>query len=224
MASLLPPSLLETVNWALHQPQYSFAAELIKGIRNGIVYGCKIRFPHAVVMTFLFKSGPLSDKLSNIVQLTVQHARGLASFAVIYKLACRLLLKTTGRTVGDKASPASGLQRWQAFLAAFLAGYLVFGQSNKVNEQINLYLLSRILYGTAKLLVKRGWIANPPSNTFQLFAAIVWGCVLCLFEFEGDTLQPSLKASMTYIYHDSSVWTNFIDWLVYNKMPSTGKK
>uniref|UniRef100_A0A1I8F965 Peroxisomal membrane protein 4 n=1 Tax=Macrostomum lignano TaxID=282301 RepID=A0A1I8F965_9PLAT len=93
-------------------PQYSFAAELIKGIRNGIVYGCKIRFPHAVVMTFLFKSGPLSDKLSNIV--------------------C---------SVG------------KAFLAAFLAGYLVFGQSNKVNEQINLYLLSRILYGTAKLLV-----------------------------------------------------------------------
>ena len=31
---------------------------VIKGIRNGIVYGAKIRAPHALVMTFLFKDGP----------------------------------------------------------------------------------------------------------------------------------------------------------------------
>lgn len=31
--------------------------EIIKGFRNGIVYGIKVRFPHALVMTFLFRSG-----------------------------------------------------------------------------------------------------------------------------------------------------------------------
>jgi peroxisomal membrane protein 4 len=30
---------------------------IIKGFRNGLVYGAKVRFPHALVMTFLFQSG-----------------------------------------------------------------------------------------------------------------------------------------------------------------------
>lgn len=30
---------------------------LVKGVRNGMVYGTKVRFPHALVMIFLFRSG-----------------------------------------------------------------------------------------------------------------------------------------------------------------------
>lgn len=30
---------------------------LLKGLRNGVVYGAKVRAPHAFVMTFLFRSG-----------------------------------------------------------------------------------------------------------------------------------------------------------------------
>lgn len=30
---------------------------IVKGFRNGIVYGAKIRLPHAFVMTFLFQNG-----------------------------------------------------------------------------------------------------------------------------------------------------------------------
>ena len=30
---------------------------IVKGFRNGLVYGAKVRFPHALVMTFLFQSG-----------------------------------------------------------------------------------------------------------------------------------------------------------------------
>jgi len=29
----------------------------IKGLRNGLIYGVKIRAPHAFVMTFLFQTG-----------------------------------------------------------------------------------------------------------------------------------------------------------------------
>lgn len=32
------------------------ALSVIKGFRNGLVYGAKIRLPHAAVMTFLFRS------------------------------------------------------------------------------------------------------------------------------------------------------------------------
>lgn len=31
---------------------------IIKGFRNGLVYGAKIRLPHALVMTFLFRNDP----------------------------------------------------------------------------------------------------------------------------------------------------------------------
>lgn len=31
---------------------------IVKGFRNGLVYGAKIRLPHALVMTLLFRSEP----------------------------------------------------------------------------------------------------------------------------------------------------------------------
>jgi len=37
-------------------PKYHDVLALVKGFRNGIVYGWKVRFPHALVMTFLFRS------------------------------------------------------------------------------------------------------------------------------------------------------------------------
>ena len=45
-------------------PPLTLAGELrdvmaiLKGFRSGMVYGAKIRLPHALVMTFLFRSEP----------------------------------------------------------------------------------------------------------------------------------------------------------------------
>ena len=83
--------------------------------------------------------------------------------------------------------------------------------------QINLYLLSRILYALVKLMVKRGYTPQPDGPVFPWFAAVVWGIVLWLFEYEGDTLQPSLKSSMTYLYHDSNAWNTLRNFLWHNK-------
>lgn len=47
----------------IYDNQYHDVLAIIKGFRNGLVYGAKIRFPHAMVMTFLFRSG--SYYLSN---------------------------------------------------------------------------------------------------------------------------------------------------------------
>lgn len=41
----------------LFDPAYKSILSIIKGLRNGAVYGIKIRLPHALVMTFLFRSG-----------------------------------------------------------------------------------------------------------------------------------------------------------------------
>ena len=82
--------------------------------------------------------------------------------------------------------------------------------------QINLYLLSRIILGLVKLGVKKGYMPEPKFDVFPWFAALMWGTVLFLFENHQETLQQSLQSSMTYIYHDSAIWNNVLDFLLYN--------
>ena len=50
-------SALELLNeWLLEKGNHDVLS-LVKGFRNGLVYGAKVRFPHALVMTFLFRRG-----------------------------------------------------------------------------------------------------------------------------------------------------------------------
>lgn len=80
-----------------------------------------------------------------------------------------------------------------------------------------MYLLSRILFALSRLAVEKGFIPQPKKDPFPLFATLVWGIVLWLFEYHPHTLQPSLQSSMNYLYHDSNVWHDISDFLVYNK-------
>lgn len=59
----------------------------IRGFRNGLYYGGKVRFAHAIVMAILFQSGvsPL-EKLKNAVKLAWTHGRNLGSFVFVYKV------------------------------------------------------------------------------------------------------------------------------------------
>lgn len=199
-------STADAVNRLLMSGQYNAILSVIKGFRNGAVYGAKVRFPHSLVMTLLFKRESLKDMSKSILEATFTHSKNLAMFVFLYKSFTSLLSWLQSEKV-----------EFHSFIAAFVGGYFVFGKYNKVNEQINLYLLSRILYGLAKLGVKKGYIPKPKQDTFPWFAAIVWGIVLWLFEYNQDTLQPSLKSSMTYLYHDSNKWNNFTNFLIYNK-------
>ncbi|KAL4225781.1 Peroxisomal membrane protein 4 [Mactra antiquata] len=199
-------STLQAIDAFLASGQYRPILSVIKGLRNGAVYGAKVRFPHALVMTFLFKDASLREKFKAIFEATFTHSKNLAAFVFLYKSLTGLLHHLR-----------SEKSQIHSFIAAFIGGYIVFGKYNKVNEQINLYLLSRIIYGLAKLAVKRGYIPKPKGDSFPWFAAIVWGIVLWEFEYEKDTLQPSLQASMTYLYHDSNYWTSLKNFLWHNK-------
>ncbi|XP_048874047.1 peroxisomal membrane protein 4 [Brienomyrus brachyistius] len=202
-------TLLYTVNTLLKQEKYKAVLAVVKGFRNGAVYGAKIRAPHALVMTFLFKSGSLKDKLKAIAQATYTHSRNLAYFVFTYK----------GLQVLQERIQGKRLQS-QSFLAACLGGWLVFGDNNHINSQINMYLLSRILFALSRLAVEKGYIPQHKRDPFPLFAALVWGIVLWLFEYHPHTLQPSLQSSMNYLYHDSNEWHSISDFLIYNKMPA----
>jgi hypothetical protein len=72
---------------------HSIASALVGGAR----YGVKIRLPHALVMTLLFRRDLSSkDKLKNILLLAFHHASSLAAFATIYK-AILAILKLASR-------------------------------------------------------------------------------------------------------------------------------
>ncbi|XP_008701416.1 peroxisomal membrane protein 4 isoform X1 [Ursus maritimus] len=203
-------ALLHAVNALLRKRRYHAALAMLKGFRNGAVYGAKIRAPHALVMTFLFRSGSLQEKLRAILQATYTHSRNLACFVFTYKGLCALQAHVQGETY-----------QVHSFLAAFVGGLLLFGGNNNINSQISMYLLSRVLFALCRLGVEEGYIPKPRWDPFPLFTGLVWGLVLWLFEYHRPTLQPSLQSSMTYLYQDSNVWHDISDFLLYNKsLPS----
>ncbi|XP_024094484.1 peroxisomal membrane protein 4 isoform X2 [Pongo pygmaeus] len=118
-------ALLVVVNALLRKRRYHAALAVLKGFRNGAVYGAKIRAPHALVMTFLFRNGSLQEKLWAILQATYIHSWNLARFVFTYKG-----LRALQSCIQGKTYPA------HAFLAAFLGGILVFGENNNINSQM----------------------------------------------------------------------------------------
>ncbi|GAB6026575.1 Peroxisomal membrane protein 4 [Chamberlinius hualienensis] len=198
---------LVVINEFLANPgPYRPALALIKGFRNGVVYGAKIRAPHSLVMTFLFKEGSLKDKFTFITKATINHSRNLAYFTVVYKL-CKILLVRNG-----KQHPL------HVFIAGCITGFIVFNKKTPVSNQILLYLLSRAMLGLANLAVKRGTVSLPKGFVpFPWFASFIWGLTMLLFEYERDTLPDSQVASLVYLHEDINAWHSLKDFIWHNK-------
>ncbi|RPB02301.1 peroxisomal membrane protein 4 [Choiromyces venosus 120613-1] len=185
--------------------------EILKGTRNGLVYGTKVRFPHALVMTFLFRSGTFRQKLTQTLSATKTHAKNLAAFVTIYKTAMLLLRRLSSK---ERSS--------DAFFAGLVGGYLVFGRGEQgnVNQQIVIYVFARVVLALAKLSVDKGVIKDPQGkvrgNSWGVFAAVSWGLVMWLFRWEAESLQGSLRSSMEYLYVDSGRWDSLRNFFIHN--------
>ncbi|KAI9709329.1 MAG: hypothetical protein M1820_003449 [Bogoriella megaspora] len=184
-------------------PKYKDVLALLKSIRNGAVYGTKVRFPHALVMVFLFRSGTLREKLHLIFKATRQHARNLALFALTYKSSLLLLRQT---------SPTKSERHYDTFIAGLIGGYTIFGRGSQssVNQQIVIYVFARVVLALAKLSVQgrneggMGFIKDERGmirqRAWPVFGSLSWAFVMYLFRWHPDTLQPSLRSSMKYMY------------------------
>ena len=72
---------------------------VVSALINGAKYGVKIRLPHALVMTFLFRKDlSLKNKIRAVLRLVVEHASNLAAFATIYKFVLAIL-KGSSRSI-----------------------------------------------------------------------------------------------------------------------------
>ncbi|KAL8820334.1 MAG: hypothetical protein Q9223_001414 [Gallowayella weberi] len=189
----------KTIENTVLDPQFADLFAIVKGARNGFTYGAKIRFPHALVMVFLFRSGTLREKLQIILKATFQHARNLATFATVYK-AMMLCLRNTS-TEGKESSS-------HTFLAGLVGGYMVFGRGiqSSVNQQIVIYVFARVVLALARLSVQKDGSIPPEfrervtNNAWPVFAALSWASVMWLYRWHPETVQPSLRSSMKYMY------------------------
>jgi len=230
-------SIEKPITDLLLNPKNHELLAIVKSIRNGMVYGAKVRFPHALVMIFLFRSGTFRQKILLVLKATRQHARNLGYFALIYKTSLLLLAKLSedGKTV----------RPFDPFVAGLLGGYVVFGRSrSSVSQQIVTYVFARVALGFAKLAFKAkagspgsspnlgssgsqrgGWeIVKDPNvreiitnNAWPVFASVSWALVMWLFRWHPDVLQPSLRSSMSYIYVDSEKWDSVRNFIWHNK-------
>ncbi|KAK8203872.1 Tim17/Tim22/Tim23/Pmp24 family-domain-containing protein [Phyllosticta capitalensis] len=203
-------------------PKYHDILTLVKGLRNGIVYGAKVRFPHALVMIFLFRSGDFRTKLSMVLKATKTHARNLGTFALIYKTSMLLL---------RNVSPTGKERQYDSLLAGLAGGYYVFGRGNQssVNQQIVIYVFARVVLAYAKLLVQ------PPTNgsrplikdeklaatlrerSWPVFASLSWALVMYAFRWHPEAVQPSMRSSMVYIYQQADHWDSLRNLIWHNK-------
>ena len=122
------------------------------------------------------------------------------------------------RLLNATAAPPGHPERiHHAFVAGAVGGYFVWGRYSSLNQQIVLYLTSRVLVGLWKRLLKSkadtssdsgSLVGSSNSNqTFSLVAALVWAIVMALWEESPDVLHPSLAKSMDEIYR-YGLWEN----------------
>lgn len=226
MSATALESLKAVAERIILDPKYHDILAVVKAARNGAVYGTKVRFPHALVMVVLFRSGTFREKAWSIFSATKTHARNLAKFAAIYKLTC-MLLKWYGASPG-KEGP------YDSFIAGLLGGYVVFGQRSKrsgkissVSQQIVIYIFARVVLALARLAVKPGHglpgVSEPQRSAaigyyaWPVFASVAWASVMHLFKWHPAELQPSLRSSMTYIYANADSWDGLRNFLWHNK-------
>ena len=173
-------------------------------------------------MVFLFRGGTLREKTLLVLKATRQHATNLAKFAVLYKSGMLALRSING---GKEDST-------HAFLAGLGGGYWVFGHgkgaTSSVNQQIVIYVFARVVLALAKLAVQppgdnrlvagsygghggKGLLGLNAQqlelvrrNSWPVFASVSWASVMWLFRYYPETLQPSLRSSMTYMYVETS--------------------
>ncbi|WFC96587.1 hypothetical protein MBRA1_003248 [Malassezia brasiliensis] len=185
---------------------------IVKGARNGLVYGAKIRFPHALVMVFLFGSGSPREKLRKILTATRQHAVRLGSYVAIYKTVLAIL---------RDLSPSGKQDPNHSFIAGLIGGWYMFGERTPINEQIVLYCVGRCI---ASLLPRAKVPSDYPANkvipidnnAHQIFAAITWGTVMWLFVNRRQRLNGGLVNSMDYLYVLSDKWDGLRNFLWHN--------
>ena len=167
--------------------------------------------------TFAANQFRIRSKCTLVYKATRQHARNLGLFALGYKTTMLFLRHT---------SPTGKERHYDSFLAGLLGGYTVFGRTihNSVSQQIVIYVFARVCLALAKLAVQPRHVAGTQGggggwelfgdgemrrslvrNGWPAFASLSWAMVMYLFRWHPESVQSSLRSSMSYMCVKSAV-------------------
>ncbi|KAJ9428881.1 Tim17/Tim22/Tim23/Pmp24 family-domain-containing protein [Fusarium oxysporum] len=161
--------LKNTLEEIVKDPRYHDLLSLVKTARNGIIYGTKVRFPHALVFP---------QKVNLVLRATRHHATNLARFALIYKLTM-LALKYLGAEPGKEGT-------YDSFVGGLVGGYFVFGGRSKrtgkissVNQQIVIYVFARVMLALARIALQSSLRSSmtyiyKDCNDFDSLRTLLW--------------------------------------------------
>jgi len=175
---------------------------VIRGFRNGIITGARIRIPYllqAAVYAVIFDQGRIFDKIKFVLKQLFIHGKNLGLFVAIYKSICCIL-----RNFGI----SGGVESW---IAGLVGGYWAFGDSKgisgAVNNQIVLYLFARGIQGIIITGAKQGYVPKPldvsTPRGFRYLAAFSLALILYLTEYQPQSLNKGFVATMDYLYYQS---------------------
>jgi len=169
---------------------------IVKGARNGLVYGAKIRFPHALVMSFLFRSGRYDvptgrppHKRSR-ADLSPRPVTATAAACCSFKDHAKFILTATRqhsfnlgkfvfiwKTLMLLQRRIEGKEKsHHAFVAGVIGGYIVFGPYNNINYQVRRLIYewldrARILTDADDLPASLPWRARLCCTSFRAFSS-----------------------------------------------------
>ncbi|CDK29925.1 unnamed protein product [Kuraishia capsulata CBS 1993] len=194
------------------------ALNMLRASRNGVVYGSRIRFAHAIAVSFIFRRNvPLLKRVTGAASLSLQHAKVLAGFAVIYRGTLYFL----------RRSRIFKSHKFVHFIAGAVAGFFVYGQPFKnakfaraITHQVTLYLISRLVLALGSILAEKlsyavlenDWSPNTlsevhsaiTSNAWTVTAALSWGACMYLYQTDPKHIHKSLRHSLDYMYNNDN--------------------
>ncbi|CAD2221334.1 peroxisomal membrane protein 4 [Angomonas deanei] len=197
--------VLTKVNEMIQSGDFDILFSAVKAFRNGVVYGTRVRAPHALVLNLVWSKAPYSTLPRRIFNVTKTHALGLGCSGILFTVV-RLILKYLQ---GES-------KMWHHALAGFLIGISFWGDVNSpVHQQMMMYLLARNVCSLFQLAVEKCRV-NVPSWGYRAYMGMLWAIVLVFFMHRPDLQQSSLRQSLQYIYLDSSKFSNWYDVFVMN--------
>ncbi|EPY29622.1 peroxisomal membrane protein 4 [Strigomonas culicis] len=200
-------ALGDLVNKMIASGDFHVILSALKAFRNGVVYGTRVRAPHALVLNLVWGRGPLSGIPRKIFEVTKTHAVGLGCSGLLFTLVRVLLRQLQGGRV----------HMWHHMLGGFLVGCCFWGDaSSGIHQQMLMYLLARNICSLYQLLMEKYATFEMPACSYRIFMGVLWATVLTLFMHAPTTQQASLRHSLQYIYLDSAKYTSWYDLFVVN--------
>lgn len=211
----------EIINDMIKSGKYVALFTLLKAFRQGLVYGTKVRAPHALVLNLVWGSGSLTAIPGKVFQVTKTHALGLALSSVIYTLVTQLLKHANFRLTRESGSlvvsRVPAVQWWHATLGGFLVGYFAWGDyTSGVHMQMMMYIASRLLVALYLMISEKAGFVGTAQH-YRIYSGVLWATLMTILCVEPEVLQASMRKSLEYVFLETHCFSSFRDLVIRHR-------